>query len=553
MASLTALPVEIQCAIFRFLDPIGLISTSQASKGLRDIIQPRRRDLVERLLQLECDEKAGGVTLSFNSRNNILQPNWTQPEWTTMRWACSGCLRLLPHQWFDNHSILRLAYRKPIPRSPAASACTTWESTPKANPYLPHLRRQNRFQTDANIQERQTQRRYGLALSSRYNEAPYAPGLDRTYAELQSCGWTAFENMTFSEFIHMDPDQKQIIFENEVKSIELARCGYKRHLRKCHECRYQAGQLKPRHIGSDSALEITFATSRQYRIATPLDRFFPRFSEALENKRPANDPPSYAIYRHNVRDRFWTMYMIRCPDCEKWKEARLFQLGTTYSTRNLSMYCHTYVYFHLLENALLTSRKAQLENIKTTELRCHHCSAKKYGRDQFGIALSRELKHALWTETSRLQYRLGHGWHCLLFRPELGKFPKVIQQEIHNIGDEPDALVKIKDRSEGERFTPADLTLFRQHYDEWMAMRARLLAPGTSMEKLIRGREEGAGASWFCLWIHNYDSLEAFYRWLQAVQIEVEQKTEVLVDWALGGAMEEMPPTRNEPYDRRPR
>jgi hypothetical protein len=137
--------------------------------------------------------------------------------------------------------------------------------------------------------------------------------------------------MALTEFIGLDADEKEHLFKAEVEAIERARCGHKRHLRKCHECRYQSGELKPTLIGSDGTAKIAFATSRQYRIPTAIDRHYPRFSESLENKRPVNHPPSYAMYRVSVRDRFWTMYMMRCPDCEKWKEQRMFMLNAQYS------------------------------------------------------------------------------------------------------------------------------------------------------------------------------------------------------------------------------
>lgn len=327
MASFTTLPVEIQCTIFRFLDPNGLISMSQTGRHCREIIQPRRKNFLERLLQLECDEKEGGITPSF--KNSVLTPDWAKPEWTAMRWACSGCLRLLPHQSFDNRSILRLAYRKPIPGSPAANALTTWELTPKASPYLPHLRRKNRVETHDDIKEKTTQRRYHLALSRQWDAPPHTIGSEDTFTELQGCGWTVFNTMTLSEYQEMDPGQKRSIFDNEVHAIERTRCGYKRHLRKCLECRYQSGQLKPSLIGSDGTAKVVYALSRQYAIGTPVDRFFPGFSDHLENKRPPNDLPAFAVYRGCACHWFWSMYMIRCPGCASWKEAKCFQLGTT--------------------------------------------------------------------------------------------------------------------------------------------------------------------------------------------------------------------------------
>lgn len=324
MASLSTIPTELQCVILRLLDPIGLISASQTSHHFREIIKPARKHFVERLLQLECDEKESGTILLFNSRTNELSPGWTTPEWKAMRWACSGCLRLLSEEYFDNHSILRLAYRKPVPGSPASDHFTTWDLTPKTSPFLPHIRREKRNQSEQCIEDKKVRRRYALALSKRWIENVYAHRAEDTYHEFLDCGWETFENMTVSEFIHLDRNEKEVIFKTEVEAIEATRCGYKRHLRKCHECKYQSGQLKTTLNGSDGTVKTSYTTGRQYRIPTATDRYYPRFWEGLINKRPANDPPSYAIYRQYVRDRFWTMYIIRCPYCKMWKEYRMF-------------------------------------------------------------------------------------------------------------------------------------------------------------------------------------------------------------------------------------
>lgn len=358
MASLNALPTELQCAVFCLLDPVGLISISQTNRAFRNTIQPTRKNFLERLLQLELDERQGGNTPLFNPRTNALSPAWTEPEWKLMRWACSGCLRLRPAEYFDNHSILRLAYRKPISGSPASKPYTSWEATPKASPFLPHVRREQRPRSDQCIEEKRIRRRYGLASSKRWTAIAYATEAEDTYNELQGCGWIAWEDSTLTEFLRLDPEQKKAIFDEEVNAIEKLRCGYKRHLRKCHECRYQSGQLKPKLIGSGGIARIPVVTSRQYRIPTIMDRYYPRFSEELQNKRPTSNPPSYAIYRANVRDRFWPMYMIRCPDCEKWKEQRMFMTGLSYLS-NIPGTCHTKLTsrYHIENEANETERK----------------------------------------------------------------------------------------------------------------------------------------------------------------------------------------------------
>ncbi|KAJ5180251.1 hypothetical protein N7492_003461 [Penicillium capsulatum] len=528
MASLTTIPVEIQCIILRFLDPVGLIATSQTNTHFREIIRPRRRDFVERLVQLECDEQEGGITPSFDACTNTLNPDWSQPEWNAMRWACSGCLRLLSHERFENHSILRLAYRKPIPGSPAASPLTTWESTPKGNPSLPHVRRENRVETDADVQMKLTRRRYGLAVSMRWNARPYAMVLDPTFAEVSSCQWTAFDNMSIWDFKDMDADQRRVFFDQEARDIEQIHCGYQRRLRKCIECRYQAGQLKPSLIGNDRTPRLTYVKSLQYRIPTEIDRLFPRVSEILQNKRPVDDPPSYAVYRRDARDRFWAMYMVRCPGCERWKEARMFSSGPMSQSW----------------------KPADLSRDEVDEMRCHHCNARKIGRDALGLLLADTLQNVLSSAALGFQHKVGLGWHSLLFEPELERMPKALRQEIHSIADEPNALAKHKLGEKGEDLTAADLAFLRERYNRWIALRTRLITTGKG--ERIREREERTSGTWFYLWTQNYDILEAFYKWARAVQIEVDERPEKLVDWALGDTTEKTPPARSEPYVREP-
>lgn len=117
---------------------------------------------------------------------------------------------------------------------------------------------------------------------------------------------------------------------------------------------------------------------------------------------------------------------------------------------------------------------------------------------------------------------------------ELKKLPEALQEEIHSIADVPDTLGLSKRAHEQGVFTAAELALLRERYEMWMAMRARLLA--TDEEELIRRQEEEFSGGWFYLWIHCYDDLEAFYKWLQAVRTEVIQNPEKLVDWALSDA-----------------
>jgi hypothetical protein len=129
-ASLQSLSVELQRFIIRLLDPIGLFSLSQASRYFRRTINPTRAEQIERFLALECLPEYGGdrpAILPLDRDQIVAGPDWNTDSWQQSRWACAFCLRLLSHTHFDNHFLLRRRYRKPSPRSPAATALTAWE------------------------------------------------------------------------------------------------------------------------------------------------------------------------------------------------------------------------------------------------------------------------------------------------------------------------------------------------------------------------------------------------------------------------------------------
>lgn len=165
--------------------------------------------------------------------------------------------------------------------------------------------------------------------------------------------------------------------------------------------------------------------------------------------------------------------------------------------------------------------------------------------------LMNDLKKILLRQVSGLTYRLGHGFHCLLFEPELKKFPKIMREEIRSIATEADRIAKHKKESRtADYYTVEELSFLRKRYEMWMEMRARVL--NSNKAQLIRDREEGNSSNWFHIWTIMYTDLEDFYKWLLAVHDEVEGKPEKLADWALHGSIGEMPPVCTESYVRLP-
>ncbi|KAJ5171063.1 uncharacterized protein N7500_003846 [Penicillium coprophilum] len=232
--SLGSLPVEILCSIFRLLDPIGLMSISQSNSKFRTVVQPQKNHLLERLLELECREEVGGVTPIFRSKDNHLDPVFSSKEWRTMRWACSLCLQMLPNTAFNNHSILRLQYRKPLPGSPAASSYTSWEPTRNWKLRKPY--RLYKQQSDSRDEDRKIRRRYDLASKCntlRSNNRDRGARL----ASFQDSGIITFQGFTLDEYCCITQEEEQVLLDHEARLIERERCGFKRHLRKCNECR----------------------------------------------------------------------------------------------------------------------------------------------------------------------------------------------------------------------------------------------------------------------------------------------------------------------------
>ncbi|KAG8664690.1 uncharacterized protein FPOAC1_013470 [Fusarium poae] len=217
----------------RLLDPIGLISWNQSSRHFRRLINLQKKHLVERLLQLEISSNHGGPTLIFRSRDSKFDPDWQDAAWESMRWACTECLRLLPHKCFDNHSLLRLGFWKPLPDSDAARMITTWESSPVWRP-------QHRLMRGSEAYRLEKSRRV-LYLSAVTKcvmcdvQGNPAEHLD----VLNVLGLVGFERLFEKEFRDMDDDEQLELFDEMALSIENEECGKKRYLRNCNECRFR--------------------------------------------------------------------------------------------------------------------------------------------------------------------------------------------------------------------------------------------------------------------------------------------------------------------------
>lgn len=234
---LSTLPIEIQCLVFRLLDPIGLISISQASSYFRALINPQKIHFVERLLTIECrplEQNGGGISPMLHSiHNNIsFHSFWRRPKWNTMKLGCSSCLRLLPFTSFNSYYAFEFCYRKPISGSPAADQPTSWENIPRGHKAQEEdLKRTKEGQRMGEI--------YRSAVMFYHSWRRVSHTLDQMrerFYHLQKMGLVSFMEMTLMDFMELDQSQEDTMLDKDLCVITLEHCGFKRCSRKCKEC-----------------------------------------------------------------------------------------------------------------------------------------------------------------------------------------------------------------------------------------------------------------------------------------------------------------------------
>jgi hypothetical protein len=554
--TLDSLPSELQCAIFRLLDPSALINASQTCTKFRATINPRRQHFVERLLVLECLEEFGGQHVKFQARNNDQEPAWDDTKVKDMRWTCVHCMRLLPHQHFDNHSLLRLKFRKPEPGSPAALPITTWEPMGHASTKAASKRRRETRQQEM----KSLLHKYTRAVTLPPRETRTTQPLEERLISLREARMEDFEEMTFSEFENLTSDQEIDLLESVARSIELQICGYRRAQRGCNECRYQLGDLRS-HIavnaqpnppaeyqtGANSGTpNVPIVKSRRIAYGNRVSRYFPGYM----NDSPAHKPgcsraPVFTIYRDNACEAWYTNYMIRCPGCSSWKEMAEYRCGNVWPKWRIA---HQHIWGPgIMEN--WDERHVNSEFIEA--LRCHSCYAGEHGRDELANDLLRWYNGLLIPDLLLLERHLQLGWmriwrsvvneprsyvgpgdwrprtkHIFDIRTEvLSGLPWMNPDKkgggIRNYRELDQKTIAVLHMAHG-RLKEAFHTWFEQVPPMPMGMRAR------------RYRQPNEWNDWVLSWIKGYNALEEQFMWLRECRDEVINRPQSLVNWALG-------------------
>ncbi|KAK6082778.1 hypothetical protein SCUP234_04102 [Seiridium cupressi] len=545
----SSLPSEVQYSIFRLLDPIALVSFSQASRKYRSIISPTREHFVERILAIECLEEFGGPALQFRARDNAQSPNWEDEETINqMRWACTHCMRLLPHSNFDNHSLLRLGSRKPSPSSPAALPHTSWEPNGRiASKAMQESRRAVRL---AGLKK--LRRQYDVAVTLNWSHAGETQSAWDRLRDFQDAGLDAFKDMSTSEFKYLNSFKERHILDAAAESVERKICGYKRRLRKCNECRYQTGDLRSHKVmpppghgfteyraGANLGTEVVpIVRSRRLCIGTAIHRFFPGFLTNLpSHTKNAERAPTFTIYRQDARDKVFTTYMIRCPSCSSWKEMGAFRCSNHWPKWWLA-------YQHRWGESLWENWDGTVvDGAFIDALRCNSCYAAANGRDAFAKVVLEWYIENLVAELHRAQQYLARGWllvwntvdieRSAYVRPGDWYAPKQYHFNIRS-----DVLSNLPwknphNKRKGVTYITADEKtlqnlnqghkILKEHLGTW-----HIRTEHDDNSPLSQWND------WFGSWMMGYDNLEAQWIWLRDCKKEILKRPEALVEWALG-------------------
>ncbi|KAL2113996.1 hypothetical protein VUR80DRAFT_1292 [Thermomyces stellatus] len=286
---------------------------------------------------------------------------------------------------------------------------------------------------------------------------------------LQNCGMEGFKGMTEVEYRGISYQSILEMLARNARAIESERAGYKRHLRRCNECRYQLGRLpmhsRPNH-GSDV---MPIVTGRQIRYGLLLDRWFPGFLDRLKNDRPDLTPFLARIRGRESRSQPFTTFMARCRRCARWQELRNFRIGGTFPHwKPLAAAAEPRAADVIEGHMVWDGRETPQELLHGAD--CNVCFAETHGREELGAALVR------WFGTL-LDHKLANISSALLlcFKP----WKTMVTHLPNRYRTEVRALLRNTpcfNHSPDYCLTYSDMAILRLRRSQWKEMAGRLTA-----------------------------------------------------------------------------
>ena len=539
---LAALPVELLHCVFRQLDPVALITTSQTCTYFRSIIMPARKHFAERLLALEIESEHGGPALTYFARGNRLEPDWNEDAWDHMRWACTHCLRLLRHAAFDNRSLLRLKNRKPASGSPAAkrfSGVTSWEPVESRALSAKEERRKRVLVAEEKEQEKLLRKQYHIATTKTLNVARSRYTSQSRTSFLRAAELEEALELSDSQLDSLTEGQEHALLDRAALHIEEIRAGSHRFSRKCNECRFQLGRFKqtpfikrrrqrPGHPdeltwavnNNKGTPEVPLVRSRRLKFTTPFDRYFPHIEQYMSTGRPSFILPLRRIYREDDTYMANTLYIARCPSCATWQELRAFRWaprGWGYG-EFIGVGCW------------MTEAEFAAHSEEVNNMQCNKCVQNKLGDALLAEQLSAFMSARLETECRAVLGMLSGGWITLRHSSTKPLHRSPMKQLLQSLEAAQKNFAMVK-RNEDWSDIDVDaddvednLAVMKRRRLEWLQL---------SMEEQDLANDCIHQSKPFGVWHDGWDEAMEYWRWAKAWMEEIKKEPQRVVRWAL--------------------
>lgn len=248
--------------------------------------------------------------------------------------------------------------------------------------------------------------------------------------------------------------------------------GGKRAMRRCIECKFQRGLLRPRFArrdlwhGHNRSIWGPVVTSRQVEFPSHVERWFPGFWERLDSQRPSFDLPLFRIYREGpCTSAPWTMYMVRCSFCTKWQEIRAFRVNGLFPHWSPRADYYNGGSLEYVDGVRTTCTSEMYNSLK-----CNHCFAKAHGRRALNAVLLKILRVHFHWQRHLVFAKLQTGW-CILSQSlfQMPRMYKAWKSTMKAWQRETNALFPDETPMEddGFRLTAPNLAFLRFRFTQW--------------------------------------------------------------------------------------